>query len=54
MEFSICDDNTGDCVRSLVYRLPTREIIGERSFRIILRRETIAEGAIEIEPRHLK
>lgn len=54
MEFSMCDDDTGDCVRSLVYLLPTQEIIGERSFRIILRGETLAERNIEIETHHIR
>ena len=35
MEFGMCDDKTGDCVRSLVYLLPTEELKGERHLSFI-------------------
>jgi len=54
MEFSMCDDNTGDCVRSLAYLLPTEELKGERAFRIRLRGERLGEKKVEIETRLIK
>lgn len=54
MEFSMCDDDTDDCVRSLAYLLPAEEVKGERAFRIIMKGETLGEKNIEIETRHIK
>lgn len=54
MEFSMCDDDTGDCVRSLVYLLPAEELKGEQAFRIRLRGDRLGEKSVEIETRLIK
>jgi hypothetical protein len=54
MEFSMCDDKTGDCVRSLAYLLPAEELRGEQTFRIILKGENLGEKVVGIETRRIK
>ena len=37
MEFSMCDDKTGECVRSLAYLFPAIDLKKEQMFQIILK-----------------
>lgn len=48
MAFSMCDDKTGDCVRSLAYLLPAREVGTEQSFQILLSGEKFGKKTITI------
>jgi len=54
MEFSMCDDKTSECVRSLVYLLPADKVKGARAFRIRLSGEKLGEKIIDIKTRHIK
>jgi len=54
MEFSMCDDETGDCVRSLAYLFPTIDLKEEQTFQIILRGEKLGEKRVEIKNNQIK
>jgi hypothetical protein len=54
MEFSMCDDKTGDCVRSLVYLFPVIALHNEHVFLIILRGEKLGEKRVEIRTSQIK
>jgi hypothetical protein len=54
MEFSMCGEDTDDCIRSLSYLLPAEEIKGERAFQIKLKGETLGEKYVQIETLHIK
>ena len=54
MEFSMCDDKTGDCVRSLSYLLPAEELKGEQEFRIMLRGERLGEKRVKIQAARIR
>ena len=54
MEFSMCDDKTGDCVRSLAYLFPVIDLSKEHIFHIILIGEKLGEKRIEIKTSQIK
>jgi hypothetical protein len=54
MEFSMCDDKTGDCVRSLAYLFPVIDLSKEHMFHIILRGERLGEKRAEIKTSQIK
>ena len=54
MEFSMCDDKTGDCVRSLAYLFPAIDVQKEHVFHIILRGGTLGEKRVEIQTSKIK
>ena len=54
MEFSMCDDKTGDCVRSLAYLFPVIDLNKEDIFHIILRGEKLGEKRVEIKTSQIK
>jgi hypothetical protein len=54
MEFSMCDDKTGDCVRSLAYLFPVIDLQKEHVFHIILRGERLGEKRVEIKTSQIK
>ena len=54
MEFSMCDDTTGDCVRSLAYLFPALDLKKEHIFHIILRGEKLGEKRVEIKTSQIK
>lgn len=54
MEFSMCDDKTGDCVRSLAYLFPVRDLSKEQMFHIILKGEKLGEKRVDIKTSQIK
>jgi hypothetical protein len=54
MEFSMCDDKTGECVRSLSYLFPAIDLQKEHVFYIILRGERLGEKKVEIQTNQIK
>jgi hypothetical protein len=54
MEFSMCDDKTSDCVRSLAYLFPAIDLTKEPTFQIILRGERLGEKRVEIKTNQIK
>jgi hypothetical protein len=54
MEFSMCDDKTGDCVRSLAYLFPVIDLSKEHMFHIILRGKRLGEKRAEIKTSQIK
>ena len=54
MEFSMCDDKRGECVRSLAYLFPVIDLKKERLFQIILSGEKLAEKTVEIKTNQIK
>jgi hypothetical protein len=54
IEFSMCDDKTGECVRSLAYLLPVMDLAKEQTFQIILRGERLGEKRVEIKTNRIK
>ena len=54
MEFSMCDDKTSDCVRSLAYLFPVIDLSKEHIFHIILIGEKLGEKRIEIKTSQIK
>ncbi len=54
MEFSMCDDKTGDCVRSLAYLFPIIDLNKEHIFHIILKGEKLEEKRVEIKTSQIK
>ena len=54
MEFSMCDDKRGECVRSLAYLFPVIDLKKERLFQIILSGEKLGEKAVEIKTNQIK
>ena len=54
MEFSMCDDKTGECVRSLSYLFPAIDLQKEHVFHIILRGERLGEKRIEAQTSQIK
>jgi hypothetical protein len=54
MEFSMCDDKTDDCVRSLAYLFPVIDLNKEHMFHIILRGERLGEKRVEIKTSQIK
>lgn len=54
MEFSMCDDKTGDCVRSLAYLFPVIDLSKEHIFHIILKGEKLGEKRVEAQTSQIK
>jgi hypothetical protein len=54
MEFSMCDDKTDDCVRSLAYLFPVIDLKNEQVLQIILRGEKLGEKVVEIKTSQIK
>jgi hypothetical protein len=54
MEFSMCDDKTGECVRSLSYLFPAIDLQKEHVFYIILRGERLGEKKVEVQTSQIK
>ena len=54
MEFSMCDDKTDECVRSLAYLFPVVDLKKEQTFQIILRGKKLGEKVVEIKTSHIK
>ena len=54
MEFSMCDDKTGECVRSLSYLFPIIDLQKEHMFHIILRGEKLGEVKVEVQTSQTK
>ena len=54
MEFSMCDDKTGECVRSLSYLFPNIDLQKEHVFHIILRGKRLGEKRAEIKTSQIK
>jgi hypothetical protein len=54
MEFSMCDDEIGDCVRSLAYLFPVIDLKKEQTFQIILRGQKLGEKRVEIKTSQIK
>jgi hypothetical protein len=54
MEFSMCDDKTGDCVRSLAYLFPVIDLSKEQMFHIILKEEKLGEKRVDIKTSQIK
>jgi hypothetical protein len=54
MEFSMCDDKSGECVRSLAYLFPVIDLSKEQMFHIILKGEKLGEKRVEIKTSQIK
>ena len=54
MEFNMCDDKTGECVRSLSYLFPNIDLQKEHVFHIILRGEKLGEQKVEVQTSQIK
>ena len=54
MEFSMCDDKTSDCVRSLAYLFPVIDLSKEHIFHIILKGEKLGEKRVEAQTSQIK
>jgi hypothetical protein len=54
MEFSMCDDKTGECVRSLAYLFPVIDLKKEQMFQIILRGERLGAKKVGIRTSQIK
>ena len=54
MEFSMCDDKTDDCVRSLAYLFPVIDLKKEQTFQIMLKGEKLGEKVVEIKTSQIK
>jgi hypothetical protein len=54
MEFSMCDDKTGECVRSLSYLFPDIDLQKEHVFQIILKGDKLGEKKIEVQTSQIK
>lgn len=54
MEFSMCDDKTGECVRSLAYLFPVIDLKKEHVFQIILKGERLGEKKVSIRTSQIK
>ena len=50
----MCDDKSGECVRSLAYLFPVIDLQRERSFQIILSGEKLGEKTVEIKTGQIK
>jgi hypothetical protein len=54
MEFSMCDDKTGECVRSLSYIFPAIDLQREHVFHIMLRGKKLGEQKVEVQTSQIK
>jgi hypothetical protein len=54
MEFSMCDDKTGECVRSLAYLFPAIDLSKEQMLHIILKGEKLGEKRVDIKTSQIK
>ena len=54
MEFSMCDDKTDECVRSLAYLFPVIDLKKGQTFQILLRGEKLGEKVVDIKTSQIK
>ena len=54
MEFSMCDDENDDCVRSLAYLFPGNDVRGEKTFQIVLTGKKLGKKSVEIRADQIK
>ena len=54
MEFSMCDDKSDECVRSLAYLFPDIELKKEQMFQIILRGDKLGAKKVSIRASQIK
>ena len=50
----MCDDKSGECVRSLAYLFPAIDLSKEQMFHIILKGEKLGEKRVEIKTSQIK
>ena len=54
MEFSMCNDETGDCTRCLAYLFPTTELQRAETFQVIISGEKLGEKIVDIKMTQIK